>query len=156
MEQLIEIMINIIKKSSLPFIVSTMLLTIIGSFIGKDMSTISTLCTPQGIPFASLFQLMGLSIIIGIINTIFDLSNTLKKIRLIYQIIIRVFLIITIIVIFVSLFDWFPFYDIHAWIGFFISFSLCFGISMLLSLYFTHKKDQEYEQLLEKYKERRQ
>ena len=86
MEQLIEIMINIIKKSSLPFIVSTMLLTIIGSFIGKDMSTISTLCTPQGIPFASLFQLMGLSIIIGIINTIFDLSNTLKKIRLIYQI----------------------------------------------------------------------
>lgn len=156
MEQLIEIMINIIKKSALPFIVSTMLLTIIGSFIGKDMSTISTLCTPQGIPFASLFQLMGLSIIIGIINTIFDLSNTLKKIRLIYQIIIRVFLIIIIIVIFVSLFDWFPFYDIHAWAGFFISFGLCFGISMLLSLYFTHKKDQEYEQLLEKYKERRQ
>lgn len=79
MEQLIEIMINIIKKSALPFIVSTMLLIIIGSFIGKDMSTISTLCTPQGIPFTSLFQLMGLSIIIGIINTIFDLSNTLKK-----------------------------------------------------------------------------
>ena len=78
MEQLIEIMINIIKKSALPFIVSTMLLIIIGSFIGKDMSTISTLCTPQGIPFTSLFQLMGLSIIIGIINTIFDLSNTLK------------------------------------------------------------------------------
>ncbi len=156
MEQLIEIMINIIKKSALPFIVSTMLLTIIGSFIGKDMSTISTLCTSQGIPFTSLFQLMGLSIVIGIVNTIFDLSNTLKKIRLIYQIIIRIFFIIIIIVIFVSIFDWFPFYDIHAWAGFFISFGLCFGISMLLSLYFTHKKDQEYEQLLEKYKERRQ
>ena len=56
MEQLIEIMINIIKKSALPFIVSTMLLTIIGSFIGKDMSTISTLCTPQGIPLQVYFN----------------------------------------------------------------------------------------------------
>ena len=155
MEKWIEIMIKIIKKAALPFSVSIIILSITGYFFGKDMSTISPMCTPTGVPYSTLFQFMVLSLIVGMINTLFDSPYFLKHLRFLYQIMLRLCLIVFITIIFIVVFDWFPLTSFEAWVGFIISFGVCFTFSWLGSLYFIRKKDQEYEKLLETYKERR-
>ena len=122
MDSIFDFILNILKKTVMPFTVSIIFLTIFGYFFGDDMAQISPLSTGSAISYITIFQLLSLSIFIGFINT---------------------------------LFDWFPLNNILAWIGFIIAFGICLILSLSISLYITHKQDQEYQVLLKHYQKKK-
>lgn len=150
----LEIISQIIKKTAIPFMVAVICLTIFGYFMGADIEKISSLCNINGITYDSIFQLFLLSLIIGVINTIFDLDNFMKKTLLLYKNILRITIIIAVTVFLVWYFRWFATNSIDAWLSFIIFFGICIGISITVSVYMNHKKNQEYQVLLSKFKER--
>ncbi|WP_028043548.1 hypothetical protein [Candidatus Stoquefichus massiliensis] len=154
METTIRTIIDIMKKTAISFIVCVMSICVIGSFVGDEVTTISTLFQNGNITYASLFQIFSLSLIIAIINAIFDYPKFMKKILLLYKIIFRLMIVIAVTILYIYLFDWFPFTNVGAWIGFIVSFGLCFGLAFSISLYTTRKKNQEYQELLNNYKKR--
>ena len=93
--------------------------------------------------------------IIGFINTLFDSTYFLRKILFLYKNILRIIIIVFITIIYIVLFDWFPLNNILAWIGFIIAFGICLILSLSISLYITHKQDQEYQVLLKHYQKKK-
>ena len=65
------------------------------------------------------------------------------------------YLFILPMIIYIVLFDWFPLNNILAWIGFIIAFGICLILSLSISLYITHKQDQEYQVLLKHYQKKK-
>lgn len=156
MEITIQIILNITKKTAISFFVCVMFICVMGSFMGNELIPISTLFQEKSIAYDTIFQIFSLSFIVGIINVIFDYPKFMQKTLLLYKTIIRLVIIIGIIIIFIYFYDWFPFTNIDAWIGFVISFGICFGSALSMSLYTTRKKNQEYQELLNNYKKRGQ
>ena len=147
MDSIFDFILNILKKTVMPFTVSIIFLTIFGYFFGDDMAQISPLSTGSAISYITIFQLLSLSIFIGFINTLFDSTYFLRKILFLYKNILRIIIIV--------LFDWFPLNNILAWIGFIIAFGICLILSLSISLYITHKQDQEYQVLLKHYQKKK-
>ena len=79
----------------------------------------------------------------------------LRKILFLYKNILRIIIIVFITIIYIVLFDWFPLNNILAWIGFIIAFGICLILSLSISLYITHKQDQEYQVLLKHYQKKK-
>ena len=62
------------------------------------------------------------------------------------------FLTITIaIILFVILFQWFPLFDVKAWIGFLVSFVLCSSLAVMVSRIREKAENKEMDQALERY-----
>lgn len=154
MEKIINTILNIMKKTAIPFLVCVMFICIIGRFMGEELIPISTLFQNGSIAYSTLFQVFSLSLIVGMINVVFDSPKFMKKTLLLYKIICRLVIVVLITVLYIYLFDWFPFTNVTAWIGFAVTFGICFGFAFSLSLYTTRKKNQEYQELLNNYKKR--
>lgn len=58
--------------------------------------------------------------------------------------------IIVMIIAFVVAFDWFPVNKIEAWIGFFVSFGICFVISLGVTLLKEKAENRKMEEALKK------
>ena len=155
MDSIFDFILNILKKTVMPFTVSIIFLTIFGYFFGDDMAQISPLSTGSAISYITIFQLLSLSIFIGFINTLFASTYFLRKILFLSQNILRIIIIVFITIIYIVLFDWFPLNNILAWIGFIIAFGICLILSLSISLYITHKQDQEYQVLLKHYQKKK-
>lgn len=156
MEIVINTILNIMKKTAVSFLVCVMFICVIGNSMGEELIPISTLFQDGNIAYSTLFQIFSLSLIIGVINVIFDHPKYMKKTLLLYKILCRLVIVISLTIIYIYLFDWFPFTNVAAWIGFTVTFGICFGLAFSLSLYTTRKKNQEYQELLNNYKKRGQ
>ena len=63
------------------------------------------------------------------------------------------FLAITVaIIIFVTVFKWFPLFDIKAWIGFVVSFALCSSIAIVIGRLKENAENRKMEQALDRFK----
>lgn len=156
METIINTILNIMKKASISFFVCVMFICLIGSVIGDELIPISTLFQEGSIAYSTLIEIFSLSILVGMINAIFDHPNCMKKTLLLYKIILRMICVVTCTIFFIYVFAWFPFSSWEAWLGFIITFGTCFGLALSISIYTTRKKNQEYQKLLENYKKRGQ
>lgn len=154
MDSIFNFILTILRKTIMPFTVSIMFLTVSGYFFGDSMFQISTLCIENGISYMAIFQLLSLSMIIGLINTLFDSTYFLRKILFLYKNILRIIIVVLMTILYIIIFDWFPLNNIHAWIGFVIAFGVCLTASFSISLYIAHKQDQEYQVLLKQYQKK--
>lgn len=111
-----------------------MFICVIGNSMGEELIPISTLFQDGSIAYSTLFQIFSLSLIIGVINVIFDHPKFMKKTLLLYKILCRLVIVISLTIIYSYLFDWFPFINVAAWIGFTVTFGMCFGLAFSLSL----------------------
>ena len=100
MDSIFDFILNILKKTVMPFTVSIIFLTIFGYFFGDDMAQISPLSTGSAISYITIFQLLSLSIFIGFINTLFDSTYFLRKILFLYKNILRIIIIVFITIIY--------------------------------------------------------
>lgn len=156
METLINIIIKVMKKTAISFLVCIMFICVIGNLMGEQLIPISTLFQEKSIGYSTIIEIFSLSFIIAIINVIFDIPPFMKKMLLIYKIILRLIVVITITVSYIYVFKWFPFTSLEAWVGFIVTFGICFSLALSISLYTTRKKNQEYQALLNDYKKRGQ
>lgn len=154
MERMINVAIGLTKKTAISFIVCVMFICLLGSVMNEQLVPISTLFQTDSIRYSTIFEIFSLSFIIGVINTVFDYPGFMKKTLFLYKLILRLVAIVFITVMYIYIFDWFPFTNIEAWIGFIITFGICSISALSISLYMTRKKDQEYQELLSDYKKR--
>lgn len=154
LEKGFTILACLLRKTAIPFMIAVMFLNIVGYLSEDQLLEFSVLFHGQGITFDSMFQLFFLSFLIGGINTIFDSPAFMKKTLMMYKNIIRILIIVVLTIGYIWYCAWFPAGNIEAWVYFLITFGACIGLSIAISLYLTHKRNQEYQELLKKYKER--
>lgn len=142
------------------FVFSIMVLSILipGSVMGETAKSYSSFfaLAPQGISYASLWQMLGASTAISFLETVIFESRLFERMMTLYKTILMVALIIVVIIIFVVLFGWFPLDMPSAWISFIASFLVCFGVSTLVMVTKTKRESKEFERLLGEYKEKRE
>lgn len=156
METVINTIVGLMKKTAISFLVCIMFICIIGSVMGEQLTPISSLFQEGSIRYSTLFEVFSLSFIIGIINTVFDYPQFMKKMLLLYKIILRLIIVILITIVYIYVFNWFPFSNLEAWIGFFVTFGICFTSAVSISVYTTRRKNREYQELLKDFKKRGQ
>ncbi|MCL2201793.1 MAG: hypothetical protein FWB75_07485 [Oscillospiraceae bacterium] len=109
----------------------------------------------NGMPYESLFQLFGLSVVLGVLLLIFISDMFLTKIMLLWRYAIFLALAIIAISAFAIVFTWFP---VNLWQGFaamlgmFVVASTC---SMVPALIKTRREDKQLEKSLSDYKSKR-
>lgn len=136
------------------FSITILIISTLGFFLGEDAKEYSTMFSlgKNGIAFSTITQLLLSSIVISIINHIFLSEKLFRNMLTIWKLTLMVLSIIITIVIFVICFGWFPINLIEAWIGFLVSFGLCFSISLLVTK--TKRDAKKYNELLENYKKK--
>lgn len=154
MDNLFEIILKIIKATVLPFVVSIVYITLAGFYFEESLMVISNLYVQGGISYNALFSLFSISMMIGMVNTLFDSSNFMKETLFLYKNILRVLIITLILIVYIYIFKWFPFNHIEAWISFFIAYGISVGVSFAISFYILKRRDKEYQRLLEEYKKK--
>ena len=80
----------------------------------------------EGLRFSTLLQLLGMATLITLIRNLFFTDILIKNMSVVKRAICMLIGIIVMIIAFVVAFDWFPVNKIEAWIGFFVSFGICF------------------------------
>lgn len=124
--------------------------------IGKQAREISSLFElgDQGLSIATLLQLLLLAIIISIGQITFLTDRWIKNMSLLLRMVIFFLLVMCTIILFVVLFGWFPITEVKAWIGFFLSFSICTAISVGIGRLEEQAENKKMEEALEKYKKK--
>lgn len=146
--------IHIISRALIAFSVFIVVLAVCTVFIGNDLEVSEMSLYQlgnQGIAIETIFQGLLLSFMISCINEILDLFHSML---LLWKTILRVLLITLTAVSFILYFHWFPSDLMPAWIGFGISFMICFAIACFFVIYKTKKENEEYQRLFERFKER--
>ena len=116
------------------FGVMVLIFVIFNLIVGDEAKSISTLFTlgSQGLLSATLLQLLLMALIITVAQNIFLTDILIKNLALIVRNILFFVTIMIAITAFVIIFGWFPIDNAAAWIGFFISFAVCTGVSAWL------------------------
>lgn len=154
MDNLFEIILKMIKATVLPFVVSVLFITLVGFYFEDSLIGISNLYVQGGISYNALLSLFSISVMIGMINTLFDSSKFMKETLFLYKNILRIIIITLFLIIYIYLFKWFPLNNIEAWLSFFITYGISVVTSFAISFYILKKKDKEYQKLLEDYKKK--
>lgn len=141
-------------------IFSIMVLSILipGSFMQKSAWEYSTFfaLAPDGISFASLWQMFAAAFGITLIQNIIFETKVFQKMMTLYKTILMLACILILIIAFVVLFGWFPVDMPMGWISFISTFALCFVISTVVMVTKTRRESQTYDRLLNEYKEKRE
>ncbi|WP_395019007.1 hypothetical protein [Robinsoniella peoriensis] len=82
-------------------------------------------------------------------------AKIFQNVMMLWRTVIMVVLSVLVILIFVICFGWFPLDFWPAWVGFFISFGLCFLGSTILMVIKTKLEQKKYDRLLKVYKEKK-
>lgn len=104
----------------------------------------------EGLRFSTLLQLLGMATLITLIRNLFFTDILIKNMSVVKRAICMLIGIIVMIIAFVVAFDWFPVNKIEAWIGFFVSFGICFVISLGVTLLKEKAENRKMEEALKK------
>ncbi|MDO5575003.1 MAG: hypothetical protein Q4G60_13600 [bacterium] len=106
-----------------------------------------------GIGYDTLFQLGLVDLIVTLFNIIFFSDKLFGKMMVMWRTILMMICIIILMVISIIAFRWFPLDFAPGWIGFIISFGICFAGSTVISIIKTKSDTKKYGELLERYKQ---
>ena len=109
-----------------------------------------------GIGYDTLFQLGFVDLIITALNVIFFSERIFGKMMVLWRTVLMVLCIIILMIFSIIVFHWFPVDFAPGWIGFFISFGVCFGGSTIISIVKTNADTKKYGELLEQYKQKQE
>ncbi|WMC94372.1 hypothetical protein [Kineothrix sp. MB12-C1] len=124
--------------------------------IGEEDMRFSTLFRlgNQGIAFRTLSELLLSSVCISAIERIFYKEKYFGSLSYLMRTILMLLCVTALMIVFILYFGWFPAYSWQGWLGFFLSFSICFGASTAVMVIKTKWESKIYEQRLEEYKKR--
>ena len=148
---------GILKEFSTIFTMIILSISFSGNFIFfldreiLNMSTIFTLGS-AGLPYTTIAQSALFAIIMAFVSRFLFSEFFAIKISFLWRYII--FFLITLFTtsIFAIIFNWFPVYNLYAWLYFIAFFLLFFGIAIGFSFLFLRLENKKYNKLLENFK----
>lgn len=137
------------------FSLEIIFISVMGVFQNEEMVNYSTLYSlgSKGIAFSTVFQLFLNALLIAVLVKVFFSEKLFGNLMVLWRTVLLLLSIIVVIVVFIITFDWFPVNYLPGWIGFIISFGVCFAGSTAVMLVKTKIESKKYEELLEHYKE---
>lgn len=108
----------------------------------------------EGLSISTLAQLLLLSGIITIVQVAFLTDRLIKNMTIVKRYILFFLSVMIVTVIMIIAFEWFPIYDIIAWVYFFICFVLSCFISTFITKLKERAEDSRMQEALEKYNNR--
>lgn len=134
------------------FAASILVVSLLGYLLGdivKDMSTLFSL-GKSGLSYDVILEIAILSFFISMYTHILFESDLFNKQLFLHKVIAMFSISGITTAVFIALFGWFPITFIKGWIGFFISFLICFLIATAGMLYKYKKDEQHYNARLKK------
>ena len=136
------------------FGVTIILLSVLCALFGeeaKEMSSIFTLGN-KGIPIDTMLEFLLVSILVVILRFVFFTDCVIKNLSLILRTVLMYVGTISISVVAIILFEWFPVKEGLGWIGFVVSFTLCTAISIVVTHIKNKLEDDKMQQALDRLK----
>lgn len=135
---------------------SIVALNLICIFVGENAQDVSSIYSmgKEGLSTATMFQFLGVSICITGLRTLFFTDRIIKQMSITVRTICMLLSIILLIVLCAAAFHWFPIDMWQAWTGFFVTFTFCFGCSMLVTRLKEKTENRKMEEALQRLKEK--
>lgn len=145
---------NFINQVFATFGIIVLFFLILGYVVGESVSMYSTLFAfgKEGFSTATLLQLLFMSVIISIGREIFLTDHWIKNLIMLWRNVCFFVVVIIAVVLFVVVFEWFPIDDVKAWISFFLSFSVCTVIGIIISRIKEQAEDKKMAQALDRFR----
>ena len=145
-----------ISRLFVTFGVSLFAISIINILVGERAYVFSSLFSleGEGIATSTILQFMLLSLVITVAQALFLSDLCIKNMSLKLRIALFFATILVTIALFAYLFDWFPLIKVSAWIGFFVSFTICAGVGALLGFLKERTENEKMNSALEKYRQK--
>ena len=158
MENKINIKYGFINETLIIFSTGILFLTIVGGLIGDSAKQLSTMFSlgNEGLSFSVILQFLAVAVMIAALKEFIYSQKFLQNMMTLWKTVIFLFCIIVIITGFIIAFGWFPVNNVEGWIGFFLSFGVCFVISTLSMVIRTKWESKKYEESFERYKREHQ
>ena len=107
----------------------------------------------EGLTMDTLVQLFGFCVCLLLLRILFLTDVVIKNLQIAIRSLCFVVATVLIIILFVYLFSWFPMNDRNAWIGFFVSYTICTSVGILISLLKEKAENKKMEQGLKRIRE---
>lgn len=138
------------------FASSILVVSILGYLLQDMVMSMSQLFAlgSKGLSYAVIFEIALLSLMISLYSYVLFETRILENWLVLYKVILMFILSGITTAIFVVVFGWFPISEYRGWIGFLISFLLCFIIATGAMLYKNKKAEQHYNACLKEKQEK--
>lgn len=138
------------------FASSILVVSILGYLLQDMVMSMSQLFAlgSKGLSYVVIFEIALLSLMISLYSYVLFETRILENWLVLYKVILMFILSGITTAIFVVVFGWFPISEYRGWIGFLISFLLCFIIATGAMLYKNKKVEQHYNACLKEKQEK--
>lgn len=138
------------------FAISVILLMMFARVFGEMSNEMSTMFQlgSKGLATETMLQFLGLSIIIRIIQYICFDGPLCSRLTVIPRMILMLTSIVAAVAVMAKVCGWFPINRWEPWVGFTISFGICFLVSLAVVTLKTNLENKKLEQGLKKYQEK--
>ena len=138
------------------FGITILILAVLSLLCGDDAREVSTIFAlgKKGIPTVTIFQFFLTSVLTALMNGLFFSDEVIKKMPIWGRTVGMLFAEVFMIVIFVALFGWFPMDMWEPWFMFFVTFLICFGVSVAVTVLRERAENRKMESALAKMKEK--
>ena len=138
------------------FGITILILAVLSLLCGDDAREVSTIFAlgSEGIPTVTIFQFFLTSVLTALMNGLFFSDEVIKKMPIWGRTVGMLFAEVFMIVIFVALFGWFPMDMWEPWFMFFVTFLICFGVSVAVTVLRERAENRKMESALAKMKEK--
>lgn len=146
-----DFMINVMVV----FAISIISICIFTLLFGKDAKEISSIFAlgEKGIPLSTLIQFLVLSFIITMFRWIFFTDKLIKTLSLTVRILLMFIMIVITIALFAAIFQWFPVNMVKPWLMFFLCFTICSIVSVIITNLKEKKENEKLQEALEHLKQ---
>lgn len=107
----------------------------------------------EGLTMDTLVQLFGFCVCLLLLRILFLTDVVIKNLQIAIRSLCFVVATVLVIILFVYLFSWFSMNDRNAWIGFFVSYTICTSVGILISLLKEKAENKKMEQGLKRIRE---
>lgn len=126
---------------------------VVGEY-AKDVSSIYSM-GKEGLSTAAMMQFFGVSVCIAGFRFLFFTDRIIRQMSITVRTVCMLLSIIVLIALCTLIFGWFPVNMWQAWIGFLVTFGLCFVGSMTITQLKERTENRKMEEALQRLKEQR-
>ncbi len=145
---------NFLAQVFILFAFDVIFLMIIATLFGDGAKEVSKLYSlgSKGLSIQTLLQFLLSSFVVIFFKTLFFSERIFKNMLTLWRTVLMLFFILSSVILFIIIFDWFSLDNLAGWIGFSICFVIGFVGSMLFMLIKTRMENKKYNELLSDYK----
>jgi hypothetical protein len=135
------------------FSVSIIFVAIVDKITGNSAGTVSPIYQygDNAVSSSCILQFLFTSLIIESLKIFWYSNRLFKHLMALWRMIFMLLSVIIVMAIFILHFGWFPIDNLEAWGGFFVSFAICFIMSLVVMVLKTRLESKKFEEGLRSY-----